>query len=198
MQLDQRKTGLSGILRSLRSRRQRDEPLIQRGRGGGVKLSLVSHGGIRHAFAVASARPGNSAEEAATRTLEDLALAFARSGAETEPVRLAVLKAEPTIVSPCLAAIRKFHGQAMPVVDLVRQKPADGSSMAIEMWGVVANQDDLAIERVGEQVVKIRHDGITTVLQRWLRPNKAFCTAMRAEAVAVSTKLLSRHTSPAA
>jgi len=76
MQLDQRGTGLSGILRSLRRRRQQEEPLIQRGRGDGVKWSLVSHAGIRHTFAVANARPGNLVEETVTRTLEALAQAI--------------------------------------------------------------------------------------------------------------------------
>ncbi len=163
MQLDQRRTGFSGILGSLRRRRQAEEPLIQRGRGDGVNVSLVPHAGVRHAFAVASARPGNAVEKTALRTLGALAQAIDRTGAATEPVRLAVFIAQPTMISPCLAAIRKFHGATMPVTDMIRQKPADGSPLLIEMWGVVADRDDLEIERVGEQLVKVRHDGITTV-----------------------------------
>jgi len=51
----------------------------------------------------------------------------------TETVRLAVFVADPTMISLSLTAIRNFHGAAMPVVDLIRQKPADGLPLAIEM-----------------------------------------------------------------
>ncbi len=163
MQLDQRRTRLSGFLGSLRRRRQAEEPLIQRGRGDGVNVSLVSHGGIRHAFAVASARPGNAVEAITMRTLGALTRAIERTGTAIEPLRLAVFIAEPTMIAPCLAAIRKHHGATMPVTDVIRQKPADGSPLSIELWGVVADGDDLEIERVGEQLVKVGHDGITTV-----------------------------------
>ncbi len=68
MQLDQHRTGLSGFLGSIRLRRQAEEPPIHRGRGDGVNVSLVAHAGVRHAFAVASARPGNSVEATTMRT----------------------------------------------------------------------------------------------------------------------------------
>ena len=170
MQLDQRGTGFSGILRSLRRRRQQEEPLIQRGRGDGVKWSLVTHAGIRHVFASASARPGNSEKETATRTLEGLARAIGEAGAVNETLRLAVFVAEPTMMAPCLAAVRNFHGATMPVTDLIRQKPADGSPLAIEIWAIVADSDDLEIERAGEHVVRVQHDGITTVHCRRVVP----------------------------
>jgi len=86
MQLDQRRAGLSGILGSLRRRRQEEEPLIRRGRGDGVNVSLVPHAGVRHAFGVASARPGKGVEETAMQTLEALTHAMERTGAAIEPV----------------------------------------------------------------------------------------------------------------
>ncbi len=162
MQVDQRGTRFSGILRSLR-RRQREEPLIQRGRADGVKLSVVPHAGIRHAFAVASARPEKEIEEATTQTLEILAQAIDQAGVAADTLRLTAFVAEPTMISPCLDAIRRYHGAAMPVTDVIPQKPADGSPVAIELWGIVADRDDLDIERVDADVVKVSHDGITTV-----------------------------------
>ena len=164
MQLDQRGRRLSGILRSLRRRRiHEDEPLIQRGQADRVKLSVVPHAGVRHAFAVASTRPGSAVEDATTQALEVLSQAVDRAGVATETIRLTVFIVDPTMISPCLRAIRNFHGAALPVTDVIQQKPADGSPLAIEMWGLVADRDDISIERVGGQVVKVSHDGITAV-----------------------------------
>jgi enamine deaminase RidA (YjgF/YER057c/UK114 family) len=128
---------------------------------GAVDLATVHLSGVRHLFATVQPQRGSSFAEQAEDALQALDVALARENAQRSIVRQTVFLAEPGQIDTCRKIMRRFHGADIPVTSYVPQPPSDGALLLIEVHGFVAAGSDVEIERAGEQLVVVRHDGIT-------------------------------------
>ncbi|MGC1717943.1 MAG: hypothetical protein WA746_03055, partial [Isosphaeraceae bacterium] len=72
-----------------------------------------------------------------------------------------VFLTEPSLIDECRQIIRDFYGADLPVTSYVPQPPCDGKLLSIEAHGVRRGRCEVEIERVSEQLVMLRHDGLT-------------------------------------
>ncbi|MGO9601612.1 MAG: Rid family hydrolase [Isosphaeraceae bacterium] len=135
--------------------------IISRASHGAIDLATVHLSGVRHLFAAVRPQRGSSFTEQAEDALQALDSAFARENARRSMVRQTVFLAEPGQIDTCRKIMRKFHGADLPVTCYVPQSPCDGALLSIEVHGFVSAGADVEIERAGEQLVVVRHDGIT-------------------------------------
>ena len=63
----------------------------------------------------------------------------------------------------CRQIVREFYGSKLPPVSYVPQAPCAGKLVAIEALGLGEGWVDVTIERLSEQLVVARHDGVTWV-----------------------------------
>jgi enamine deaminase RidA (YjgF/YER057c/UK114 family) len=165
MQLDQSRTRLWGLLRSPRSgRREVREPVVARSVCAGGRLAVAHHDGARFLFATATAsRAADPVDVQARAAIESVKAAVEGVGVGSAVVQLAVFVADPGSVGPCREAVRDAFGDEAPVASYVPQRPADGSALTVEAWGVAPGRVAVAVERVDAQVVKVRCDGLLWV-----------------------------------
>jgi enamine deaminase RidA (YjgF/YER057c/UK114 family) len=164
MRLDQSGTRLWGILRSSRSRRREAQrPVMHRVAGGGARVAVAEHEGIRHLFATAVSCAGGEEECQAREAVESVAAALAEVSDESVVVQLVVFVAEPRRIESCRRVVRESFRRAEPATSYVLQKPVDGMALAVEAWAVAPGRVGVEVDHVGGQVVEVRHDGLTWV-----------------------------------
>ncbi|WP_165233162.1 hypothetical protein [Aquisphaera insulae] len=162
MLLDQRRTGLAGLFRSLR-RGPMDGPHPEGSPPAGPASRVAHHAGIRHVFATASSRPGESVRQGAVDALRAIETSFGRAGLDSEMIRIAAFVAAADDVAACREAVRACYGGSPPVIDVVRQPPADGAAVALEAWAVAPDRIRPEIARFDGGTLAVRGGDLTAV-----------------------------------
>jgi len=67
---------------------------------------------------------------------------------------------DPALIDPCRRIIRRFYGQDLPATSYIAQPPCEGKLIAIEALGLGRGHGDVKVERIGEQLVIARHNGM--------------------------------------
>jgi enamine deaminase RidA (YjgF/YER057c/UK114 family) len=75
-------------------------------------------------------------------------------------VHQAVFLADMNHVDECRGIMRDFYQRDLPATSYIPQPPCEGKLLAIEALGVGQGKGEVAIERVNEQLVISRHNGI--------------------------------------
>jgi len=136
---------------------------IRRVSAEGVGYSVVDLNDVRHVFATAAARRGSTFREQADDALNTIGEAIRADGGGRSIVHQAVFLADPSWVEPCRRVMREFYGQDLPATSYIPQPPCDGKMLAIEALGVGRDRGEVEIQRLDEQVVIARHNGIAWV-----------------------------------
>ena len=78
-------------------------------------------------------------------------------------VHQAVFLADMRHVDRCRQIMRDFYGAELPATSYIPQPPCGGKLLAVEALGVGQGRGEVEIERVSEELVIARHNGIAWV-----------------------------------
>ena len=127
----------------------------------GIGFATVELNDIGHVFATAIPQCGGTLREQAENALQSLDDVLRAEGTRQSIIRQTVFLAEPSQIDECRQIIRDFYGADLPVTSYIPQPPCDGKLLSIEAHGVRRGRCEVEIERVSEQLVMLRHDGLT-------------------------------------
>lgn len=140
----------------------------------GIGYSVADWSDVRHVFAAAVPRRGTTLAEQADDALRIIETVNSVHGAHGTIVRQAVFVSDPASIDKCRRIIRQFYGRDLPATSYIAQPPCEGKLIAIEALGLGAGRGDLKVERISEQLVMVRHNGmIWTYASPVVRPTKA-------------------------
>lgn len=129
----------------------------------GIGYSVVDLNDVRHVFAAAVPREGTTLEEQANdalRTIEDV---IGEEGTRGSIVHQAVFLADYNQIDACRRIMHEFYGDQMPATAYIPQHPCEGKRLSIEALGVGKGRGEVTIDRLSEQLVVARHNGIAWV-----------------------------------
>lgn len=129
----------------------------------GIGYSVVDLNDVRHVFAAAAPRNGTTLEEQAHDALRTIEAVIREEGTRGSIIHQAVFLADYSQIDACRRIMREFYGDQLPATAYVPQHPCDGKLVAIEALGVGQGRGEVVIERLSEQVVVVRHNGIAWV-----------------------------------
>jgi len=137
--------------------------LVRKVSNAGIGYSVVELNDVRHVFATAVPRHGSTLREQAGDALRVIESAVREEGAGGAIIHQAVFVANSELIEPCRQIIREFYGQDLPATSYIPQSPCDGKLVAIEALGLDQGRGDVEIDRLGEQIVVARHNGIAWI-----------------------------------
>ncbi len=129
----------------------------------GVGFSAVDLNDVRHVFATAVPRRGSTLGQQASDALRTIEAVIEQEGTADSIVHQAVFLADVNQVDECRRMIRDFYGSKMPATSYIPQPPCEGKLLSIEALGVGRGTGEVEIERISEQLVIARHNGIAWV-----------------------------------
>lgn len=129
----------------------------------GVYHSSAELNGVTNVLVTALPQTGSTLQEQVKDALAGVAEAMRAQGAEGAIIHQTVFVANPAHIEPTRQLLREFYGLAMPATTYIPQPPCGGQLVAIEALGFGAGRDKVAIDRVSDQVVVVRQDGVTWV-----------------------------------
>ncbi len=149
----------------------------------GIGFATVELNDIRHVFATATPRCGCTLREQAEDALHSLDGVLRAEGTRRSIIRQTVFLAEASQLDECRQIMRDFYGADLPATSYIPEPPCDGKLLSIEAHGVGRGRSEVEIERVSEQLVVLRHDGMTwawcapVVPRTWTTPKACItCT----------------------
>jgi enamine deaminase RidA (YjgF/YER057c/UK114 family) len=134
--------------------------MIRRAFQEGVGYTVVVLGGVRRLFAVAAPRGAGSLAEQTEGALQTIATVSQAEGGPGSIVMQSVFLKNIEDQRACRKTIEGFYREELPATAYIPQPPCDGSRLAIEAWGVGSTDGEVQIERPGDGVVVVRHDGL--------------------------------------
>jgi len=129
----------------------------------GVGYSVVELNDVRHVFAAAVPRSGSTMKDQAEDALRTIEAVIHEQGTRGSIVHQAVFVADAEQIPSCREIIRGFYGPEMPATTYIPQHPCEGKLLAIEALGVGRGKGEVEIQRISEQLVIVRHNGISWV-----------------------------------
>src|SRR5208283_279526 len=136
---------------------------IRRVSHSGVGYSVVDLNDVRHVFAAATPRIGTSFDQQADDALRTIQAVTREEGRQGSIVQQAVFLADMAQLARCQEIMRDFYGPELPATTYIPQPPCGGKLLAVEALGVGKGRGEVCIERVSEELVIARHNGIAWV-----------------------------------
>lgn len=127
----------------------------------GVGYSVADLSQVRYLFVSGIPRDGSDLFEQAYGALTAVARVMHEEGARGGIVRQDVFIRDPALIPDCKKIIEEFYCDGLPATDYIVQPPCGGKLLEIEAWGVSRKKGQVAIERVSEHLVLLRHSDIT-------------------------------------
>jgi len=146
-----------------RSAGTRPKDVVRKLSSEGVGYSVVELNDVRHVFAAAVPRRGSSLHQQAEDALRTIQAVIDEEGTRGSIVHQAVFLAEPRQIETCRQIMRDFYGRELPATSYIAQHPCEGKLLEIEALGVGCGGKEVEIERISEQLVIARHNGIAWV-----------------------------------
>ncbi len=129
----------------------------------GVGYSVVDLNDVRHVYAAAAPQAGSTFDQQAHDALRTIRAVIHEEGTRGSIVHQAVFMADMSHVARCQQIMRDFYGPELPATSYIPQPPCGGKLLAIEALGVGQGLGEVEIQRVSEELVIARHNGIAWV-----------------------------------
>jgi len=126
----------------------------------GVGYSVVDLSDVRHVFAAATPLRGTTFDQQAGDALQTIEAVISEQGARGSIVHQAVFLADMADAKRCHQLMREFYGSQLPAISYIPQPPCAGKLLAIEALGVGQGRGEVQIERISEELVVARHNGM--------------------------------------
>ncbi|MBN2025127.1 MAG: dioxygenase [Pirellulales bacterium] len=133
--------------------------MIRRVSSEGVGYSVADLNDVRHVFAAAVPRSGETFADQAADTLATIRAVIDEEGAKGSIVKQTVFLRDAQRMGECREIMRDFHGDDLPATTYVPQAPCQGKHLSIEALGVGRRPGEVEIHRVSEHVVVAQHHG---------------------------------------
>ncbi len=141
----------------------RQQETIRKISSDGVGYSVVDLSDVRHIFAAAVPRKGETLQEQAQDALETIEAVICDEGSWGSIVKQAVFYSDFEQLDELRRIMSEFYGPDLPATTYVPQHPCDGKLLAIEALGVGQGCGEVEIERRNEHLVIARHNGISWI-----------------------------------
>lgn len=128
-----------------------------------VGYSVVDLSDVRHIFAAAVPRRGDSLHAQAQDALETIEAVICDEGVWGSIVKQAVFYSNPEHLHELRQIMNDFYGPELPATTYVPQRPCDGKFLSIEALGIGRGYGEVEIDRRNEHVVIARHHGVSWV-----------------------------------
>lgn len=125
--------------------------------------SIVELNEVYHVFATVVPRAGATLRDQALDALEGIAAVMSAEGATGAVIHQSVFLADSESIAACRQIVREFYGRNVPATSYVPQPPCEGKLLAIEAMGLGKGRDKVDIQRISDQVVVTRHNGVAFV-----------------------------------
>jgi enamine deaminase RidA (YjgF/YER057c/UK114 family) len=136
----------------------------------GIGYSLADLSDVRHVFAAAVPRRGTTLREQADDALRIIETVNGAHGSLGSIVHQAVFVADASLIDECRQIMHEFYGPDLPATSYIPQRPCEGRLLAIEALGMGRKRGEAEIERISEQLVIVRHNGIAWVHAAYILP----------------------------
>jgi pSer/pThr/pTyr-binding forkhead associated (FHA) protein len=133
---------------------------IQKFSRNGIGYSIAEWSDVRHVFAAAVPRRGKTLAEQADDALRTIETVNGVHGTHKAIVHQAVFLPDPALIDECRSIMRAFYGSDLPVTSYIAQPPCEGKLLAIEALGLGTGRGEVEIERMSEQLLVARHNGM--------------------------------------
>jgi enamine deaminase RidA (YjgF/YER057c/UK114 family) len=137
--------------------------MIRKESSDGIGYSVVDLNDVRHVFAAAVPRKGETLEEQADDALRTIEAVICEEGARGSIVQQAVFYRDHEQLDQVRRIIREFYGPHLPATSYVPQPPCAGKLLSIEALGVGRGYGEVEIERRSERLVVTRHNDISWI-----------------------------------
>ena len=138
-------------------------PAIHRQACDGIGYTIAELNDVEHVFAAAAPRGGQTLDEQASDALQIIKTVNGLHGSADSIVHQAVFVSDAGLIPRCQQIMREFYGPNMPATSFIPQPPCDGRLLAIEALGMSRKSGEVRIDRLGEQLVTVQHNGITWI-----------------------------------
>jgi enamine deaminase RidA (YjgF/YER057c/UK114 family) len=122
--------------------------------------SVVDLNDVSHVFVAAAPRWGGKFRQQVQDALLTLEMVVREENAHNAIVHQAVFLADMSHLEECRQIIHSFYDRDLPATSYIPQAPCAGKMLAIEALGLGQRKGEVTIERVNEQLVISRHNGI--------------------------------------
>jgi enamine deaminase RidA (YjgF/YER057c/UK114 family) len=129
----------------------------------GAACSTVELGDVRHVLATAVPRRGSTLRQQLHEALRGIAAAMEAQAVHGSIVQQAVFVADAGQIESCRRIIADFYGKELPATSYIPQPPCEGALLSIEAWAARASGGPLEIQRINEQLVIARRNGVAWV-----------------------------------
>ncbi|MGO9112667.1 MAG: dioxygenase [Thermoguttaceae bacterium] len=139
----------------------------------GVGYSVAELSDVRHVFATALPSSGTTFEQQTEDALRIIQAVTDEEGSRGSIIHQAIFLADARQIENCRQMMRDFYGSELPATTYIPQRPCGGKLLAIEALGVGRGEKAVQIQRVSEQLVIARHNGIAWVHGAQIVPKTA-------------------------
>ncbi len=136
--------------------------MIRKESSEGIGYSVVGVNDVRHIFASAVPRQGETLQEQAHDALQTIAAVAKEEGSQGSIVKQAVFLKDVNQIDACRRIMKEFYGDDLPATTYIPQPPCEGKLLEIEALGIGCGQN-VKIERHSPRMVVTRHDGIAWI-----------------------------------
>jgi len=145
--------------------------MIRKCSSAGIGYSVVELQDVRHVYAAAVPRTGQTLHQQAYDALKTLEAVIQEESTKGSIVHQAVFLSDAGLTDQCRQIMREFYGNELPATTYVPQHPCEGKLLAIEALGVGRGFGEVQIERRSEQMVITRHNGVSWVHLAHVQPD---------------------------
>ncbi|HYW78399.1 MAG TPA: Rid family hydrolase [Thermoguttaceae bacterium] len=137
--------------------------MIRKESSDGIGYSVVELDDVRHVFASAMPRQGDTLQEQAHDALKTIEAVIEEEGTLGSIVKQAVFLKDINQLEACRQIMKEFYGDELPATTYIPQPPCQGKLIEIEALGVGRGLGEVEIERHSERLVITRHNGVDWV-----------------------------------
>lgn len=137
--------------------------MVLKDTGEGVGWAVVNVHRVRHLFAAAVPRSGETLEEQTHDALRTIEAVIESENSHGAIVHQAVFLRDAHEMETCRQILKDFYKGEMPATSYVLQPPCDGKRVSIEALGVGRVDRDVEVHRFCEQLVVTSHSGLSWV-----------------------------------
>jgi enamine deaminase RidA (YjgF/YER057c/UK114 family) len=137
--------------------------IVRKESNAGIGYSVVELHNVRHIFAAAVPRKGETLREQTRDALRTIERVIDEEGTRGSIVHQAVFIRDYGLQEECRRLIKEFYGSELPATTYISQPPCDGKLVSIEALGVGSGHNEVEIERHSEQLVITRHSGVSWI-----------------------------------
>jgi enamine deaminase RidA (YjgF/YER057c/UK114 family) len=138
-------------------------PVVRKLALDGGRYSVVDVGDVSQVHTCVVPQADGSLREQARDALQAIANAMQLEGAAGAVIHQTVFLADGESAADCRQIVRDFYGDDMPATSYIPQAPCAGTRLAIEAMGLGRGRDRVDIQRISDQVVVTRKDGVAWV-----------------------------------